>query len=147
MTIKWLKYALGGILLTQLLTEMLPMLFPYGSPEQEYTYYISMRLFSIGIFPSLVILYFCKSRIDKVLGLTLVISQTFWLIRELFSLIDGMKWLVLRVTSIDICWLIFIILPFILSMLTDAIFNSRNSRNSRLHLLLFRLVKKRNQNK
>lgn len=136
MSRKWLKYALGSILLTQLLTEVLPLCFIDSYVGFEYAYYIPMRLFAIGALPSLIMFYFCKSRVEKVMGLTLVISQCFWALREILSMMDGLDWLVLRVSSLDVCWVIFIILPLILSLITNAISRCYARGNCRLSLLL-----------
>ena len=133
---KFLTLALGVLLLAQPLTEVFLLFFTVGSEAYEFAYYIPMRLFHIGLLPSLFLLYICKTRIDKTIGLTLVYSQLFWVVREILAMNSGNDWLVLTVSSVDYCWFVFIALPLILSLVTDAILNSHICRNSRICLLL-----------
>jgi hypothetical protein len=107
-------------------TEVFLLFFSVGSKAYEFGYYIPMRLFHIGLLPSIILFYFCKLRIEKVLGLTLVISQAFWAIREVLAINDGFDWLVLGVSSLDYCWIFFIVIPITLSLLTDALLNNNH---------------------
>lgn len=129
------------ILLSQLGVELLPLLFDKGSSGEEYIYYIGMRSFYVGFFPSIILYLFCKTVINKIIALTLVFMQLIWVVREAISYIFGLDWLVLTYSHIDVCIIFFILTPITLSIITNATIYICCGRNSHLLILLQRCIK------
>lgn len=123
--------ALAVILLAQQLTELLPLLLIGDS--MAFGYYIPMRLFHVGVIPSIIILYFCNSRIDKALGLALVVSQFTWVVNEMLSFATENKWIVINNPTMDAALVVF---ALTLIILICAIPDCSHKRLNRLRILL-----------